>query len=224
MKNIYYLAARTWIKERTSREKIAIFILGLFFIYLLWFYLLQYSILNEEDDIKKQISSAKNKKNTLQQQLDLITSITNSNAFIEIISAQKQLSDQSQILNKRLSGIESSFTPTSSLSKLLDDIIKQKDPAIDLISLQSMPKKLWNTDEASTNKPFANMAYLHGFEIEFHSDYFHTLNYLSRLEKLPWYLYWDSLEYKVIKYPQADIVLKFHVLTSVVTTPGKDNE
>jgi hypothetical protein len=55
-----------------------------------------------------------------------------------------------------------------------------------------------------------------GIEITFTSDYFDTIAYLDQLEKLPWCLSWDSLEYNVINYPVAKIVVNFHIAEKLI--------
>lgn len=52
-------------------------------------------------------------------------------------------------------------------------------------------------------------------------DYFSILNYLTRLERLDWQLYWDKLEYKVEQYPEGIATIWFYTLKpgSVLPTP-----
>jgi hypothetical protein len=53
-----------------------------------------------------------------------------------------------------------------------------------------------------------------GFQIVFESDYMNTLAYLNALEKLPWCLSWDSLEYSVKTYPIASVVVSLHIVSA----------
>ncbi len=55
--------------------------------------------------------------------------------------------------------------------------------------------------------------YKHGLRIVFEGNYFKTLNYLRALEAMPWSLYWDNVEYRVTKYPKANVVITVHTLS-----------
>jgi|GEM_PF-2258347 len=52
----------------------------------------------------------------------------------------------------------------------------------------------------------------HVIAIKFFGDYFSTLNYLKAIEQLNWPIYWDSLNYNVISYPDAEVSLQIRVL------------
>lgn len=43
-------------------------------------------------------------------------------------------------------------------------------------------------------------------------DYFSIMNYLERIERLPWQLYWDKLDYIVHTYPEATAEIEFYTL------------
>jgi hypothetical protein len=51
-----------------------------------------------------------------------------------------------------------------------------------------------------------------GAKFEFSSNYLNAIVYLKRIEKLPWCLVWDSLEYKVTHYPEAIVMVNLHVV------------
>jgi hypothetical protein len=53
-----------------------------------------------------------------------------------------------------------------------------------------------------------------GFQIVFESDFMNTIAYLNALEKLPWCLSWDSLEYTVKTYPIALVVVSLHIVSA----------
>jgi MSHA biogenesis protein MshJ len=44
-------------------------------------------------------------------------------------------------------------------------------------------------------------------------DYFSTLNYLKALENLPWRIHWDSIDYNVKAYPQAETRIQVYTLS-----------
>lgn len=52
----------------------------------------------------------------------------------------------------------------------------------------------------------------HDIYIKFIGNYFSTMHYLQSIEKLPWKIFWDKLEYKVTKYPMAEVTLSIHTI------------
>lgn len=56
-------------------------------------------------------------------------------------------------------------------------------------------------------------AYKHGMEIQFSGDFFSTLDYMRKLEKLPWGFYWGEVDFKVKKYPQAKASIRLFTLS-----------
>jgi MSHA biogenesis protein MshJ len=55
--------------------------------------------------------------------------------------------------------------------------------------------------------------YKHGMRVELEGDFNSTLNYLQALESMPWRFYWDNVEYQVLDYPVARIVITVHTLS-----------
>ncbi|MES2662694.1 MAG: hypothetical protein V4629_05255 [Pseudomonadota bacterium] len=53
--------------------------------------------------------------------------------------------------------------------------------------------------------------YLHGVELAFEANYIDTIEYLKKLESLPWKIIWESIEYEVINHPNA--LVKVHLRT-----------
>lgn len=56
-------------------------------------------------------------------------------------------------------------------------------------------------------------AFKHGFRLTFSGDYFSTLRYLEKLEKLGWKFYWDSIEYNVDEYPNATTTISIYTVS-----------
>jgi MSHA biogenesis protein MshJ len=56
--------------------------------------------------------------------------------------------------------------------------------------------------------------YRHGLVLELEGDYMSTLEYARQLERLPWKLYWDVLDYEVTQYPKARVRIQVHTLST----------
>jgi MSHA biogenesis protein MshJ len=56
-------------------------------------------------------------------------------------------------------------------------------------------------------------AYKHGLLIRLEGDYMATLEYLRALEALEWGFFWENLEYEVLEYPRASVVITLYTLS-----------
>ncbi|GGI85126.1 hypothetical protein [Legionella impletisoli] len=50
------------------------------------------------------------------------------------------------------------------------------------------------------------------YKLVLKGQYFPILNYLKRVEALPWQLYWDKMDYQVETYPEAIATIEFYTL------------
>lgn len=49
--------------------------------------------------------------------------------------------------------------------------------------------------------------------LQFQGDYFSTLQFIERIESLPWILVHDRIVYKVINYPEANVTMQLTLLS-----------
>lgn len=63
------------------------------------------------------------------------------------------------------------------------------------------------------NKQERPRIYKHGMRVTFEGDFNSTLNYLQALESMPWRFYWDNVEYQVLDFPVARVVITVHTLS-----------
>ncbi|WP_075185703.1 hypothetical protein [Teredinibacter haidensis] len=56
--------------------------------------------------------------------------------------------------------------------------------------------------------------YKHAVQITLEGGYFSVVNYLQKLESLPWKLYWDFIEYDVKQYPKATVTIEVYTLST----------
>ncbi len=55
--------------------------------------------------------------------------------------------------------------------------------------------------------------YKHGMRVAFEGSFNSTLDYLQALESMPWRFYWDNVEYQVLEFPVARVVITIHTLS-----------
>lgn len=132
------------------------------------------------------------------------------------------------VLKGLLAG-EQGLRLTSLQSQAAQPLIHKILPATDAVDPASLkrgkPEKLFQAGpqaEAQTSKTPDDVrrgtatppeVYQHGLEMVFQGDYNNTLNYLKKLQRLPWKFYWDEVRYEVLEYPKVRISLRIHTLS-----------
>lgn len=192
---------RDWLKARNFREQVFLFFLGFIVIYLIWNVLLTRPLVARQHKIIIATQAQKTQRDLLNDQINAVLKIIKSNIFLNASS------NQTHDLQQQISATAPLFISQQSLLKLNKSIIAQQ-ASIALVSLRNFPDQVW-TLPGGEKTAF----YQHRLRLEFHGNYFKTIKYLSSLEKLPWHIYWDSLEYKVLEYPEANVAIEFHVLS-----------
>jgi MSHA biogenesis protein MshJ len=215
-KNIEFI--KNWILKRTKRQKIILFLFSLLVIYYIFHLILTGPVIAKQKILQQQISELNSQKEMIQQQLEMIEKVVNSPEFKNLIKQQKQLQIQGKNFKQTITSYFPVFVAQHDFSKLTKDILKQVDKTITLVSLKEFPDELWNAPEIDRSVINISNITQHKIAIAFRANYFDAMAYIARLEKLPWHLYWDQLEYKVTQYPEAEITLQLYVLSNKVST------
>jgi MSHA biogenesis protein MshJ len=114
------------------------------------------------------------------------------------------------------------------MSKVLETVL-QDNRGITLQRLSSLPlQPLHLSSESEPNSTSVSTpasdtssalsaapVYSHGFEVVLRGGYSDIYDYLRRLEGLSSSFFWDSLEYKVVNYPDSEMTLRVHTLSAV---------
>lgn len=109
-------------------------------------------------------------------------------------------------LKQQLTAGEKRFVPSQLMSTALGDILNQHGN-LQLVKLETLPPASFGEDGAQTR------VYRHSMNLTLQGDYFSTLNYLKALENLPWRIHWDSIDYTVKNYPQAETRIQVYTLS-----------
>ncbi|MDF1589156.1 MAG: hypothetical protein P1P93_08395 [Gammaproteobacteria bacterium] len=127
---------------------------------------------------------------------------------------QHQLLQQDQLLTDYLQKL----VPPTQITTLLRSLLLEQDNGLQLVSLNNEPvesislNELTNTNTTSENDDA--VLYQHAATVKLAGTYQQLYQYITMLEQSPWQLFWDQLDYKVTNYPNAEIELRVHTLSS----------
>ena len=130
-----------------------------------------------------------------------------------IIEVKHKLKISQQYLDEKLDQL---VAPTK-ITELLRNLLLQSQ-GLKLLSLNNEPVNTivldQNEDKQQQDNEARTQLYEHATTIKLRGNYRQLHHYLEALEDSPWGLFWDRLEYVVKDYPNAEITLRVHTVST----------
>lgn len=110
------------------------------------------------------------------------------------------------------------FVPPDQTERLLEDVLTQH-PGMRLEAaevLAAVPLKVAApaaSDAATAAAMAAPALFKHGIRLELAGSYLDALDYLHDLERMPWGLAWDRIDFQVVEHPKGRLVLELHTIS-----------
>lgn len=215
------------IDSRILRERVLIFLTLLAVVFLLWQLLVQSHI----DDERKRLQTESAKLTKEQRDVEAkIATLTQVMASDPAIAKKKTLSDLQATISEveaRLSGLSQGLISAEQLPKVLQEVLA-RTANISLLQVRTLPvaelrlavpdssaEQTENNPETKPElKPAGTGVYKHGVLIRVSGSYAQLIKLLQDIETLEWKFYWESLNYTVKKYPNAEIEIQVFTLSS----------
>lgn len=190
-----------------NAEKFAVIIGVLVFIFFAWF-VIQSNLLDGLivfDVTKKEVILMKKEIVTLQKK-------TQSKTEQSLLVEEKKKTEE---LNQVRSEIAMSGNQLLTNDQLLTGLrsLLRENPELKLTLLANLP--LQKVKETASLPLFISP-----FEMSIQGNYYQLVDYLQKIEKHYPYIFWDEMSYKTLKYPDTDVVLKFHIF--IIKTEKND--
>ncbi len=199
-----------WLEQfeaRTLRERLLLLVAGLCILLFLGFQLGLAPQLEAHQGLRQKIDQAQ------QQTVEMAAQVAQLEAVLQKdpnrVSQQRlaQISQESSALDVQLHQQQQTLISPQKMPQVLEDVLN--DLPLELISLQ----KLVPAVEIESDIEGVPNVYRHGLRLELEGSYRDTLDYLERLERLPWRFAWDALDIQMRRYPQATIILNLYTLS-----------
>lgn len=186
--------------------RLGIFI-GLYLVISLVFYLFLVSpAWSQISRVNSKISQAKNQKTVLQAHAKSYQYTNSKEQKKRIKELEEQLAD----IKEQLKQYKNSLLAPKHLASILKSILQQ-EPTVEVKRLQKKSSSKVTLKNNNKNKNQNNIQRMN-YQIEYTGDYANTYNYLQRLKKLPWHIFWQSMTYRVMDYPTANVKLTIATL------------
>lgn len=194
----------------SHREKILALGVGSLLAAFVAYELLVFPVAKEIDTLSASVASSYDRLNTIENDLDQVN--------IRIASDPNEpLKDRIERLTARIDMLDNNFQdqineliPAEQMPKVLETLFT-KSFKLSLVEMQSMePIDLFANDAEKRDISL----YQHGVKLVFKGEFFDIQEFLTDIEKMPYQLYWHSLDYRVEAYPQAHVEIELFTLSS----------
>ncbi len=205
------------IDSMSLRERGLLLAALVFVIYSIWSGLLMGPLTAHHKLVQGQLKQLRSATAQLSQQAETISKRQTQDPDAEIKTKLAGLRTEIAALDERIKARTQGLVDPASMARMLEDVLK-KEHGLKLLSVQSLPASpLLDEQVHDAGKPARPNAgvpgiYRHGMTLVFEGDYMDALHYLRTLEALPWHLYWDSVSFKVSKYPLAQFTVTVHTI------------
>lgn len=133
---------------------------------------------------------------------------------------RRQLAD----VDARMQRLKRGLVPPEKMARLLEDLLASGQGGLQLVSLKTLPTRRFDAPEAAPAgrngaRPSAarpepgRTLYQHSFELTLQGGYADLHAFLSRVEKLPWRVFWGRIEVDAREHPRLRARLTVRTLS-----------
>lgn len=207
----------THIDALSLRERGLLLLSVVFVLYSVWNGLFMGPLTAHHNQVQAQIKQLRTATATLAEQSEAISKRQMQDPDIETRTKLAALQTEMNALDQRIKTRTQGLIDPTAMAKMMEEVLKSEH-GLKLISVQSLPARpLLDTEVPAAGKTGPANAdmpgiYRHGMTIIFEGGYLDALHYLRTLEAMPWHLYWDSLAFQVLKYPNAQFTITVHTI------------
>jgi len=127
-------------------------------------------------------------------------------------------------IKQSMTGLQEGMVPPERMARLLEDMLS-RTRGLQLVSLRALPPRPYEPrgaarapqPNAKAAKPAPNDSdraiFQHGFELTLQGSYSDLHDYLARLEKLPWQMFWNRLSVQAEQYPRLRVTITVQTLS-----------
>ncbi len=134
-------------------------------------------------------------------------------------AVRKQIAELNRQIEERdltVRHVQKGLVPPTRMAAVLENMLN-RSRAVQLVSLKTLPVTTLvekpAEEEGAAAVPDEHQVYKHGVEITLQGNYLDLLDYLARLEKLPWQMFWARTQMDAGDYPRVRVTLTLYTLS-----------
>lgn len=209
MKNYIQFIKIYW-RKLSAREQLIITVTLLVVIIMLWKSIFYQELDNNQIILQSELTRINNSISEVDKKIQSFKSDKDFDPDRENRRLLAVYAEESKLLDATLKESSNQIIPVQDMADLLTDVLKGQ-AGLKFISLENMPAV---RELADTKNPsfYGIEFYRHEVVLKVEGSYSSLLAYLKILESMPWHIYWQGIDIKVIEYPNALITLELYTL------------
>jgi len=202
----------------SMRERVMVFAAA---VCLIVFFGYQFGLANplaQNSRLSAQIEQHETEAATAQQQTQILTRALSDDPNEALRKQIAQLKSQIEERDLTVRGVQKGLVPPTRMAAVLENMLNRSQ-SVHLVSLKTLPVTTLVERPAEESKdqnaaaPDEHQVYKHGVEITLQGNYLELLDYLAKLEKLPWQMFWAQTRMDARDYPRVRVTLKLYTLS-----------
>ena len=208
------------IDSRVLRERALIFITLLALIFLVWNFLVQVRFDHEQNALQAERDKLASEQQEIVTRISSLTTAMANDPAIAKTNELEKLTTSITEVETRLSGLSQGLIGAEQLPKVLEDVLK-RTTSVKLLQVRTLAATELQltsarpaTDSDAVPDSGGTGVYKHGVLIRVAGSYSQLIQLMTEIEALQWKFYWESLDYTVKQYPNAEIDIRVFTLSS----------
>lgn len=195
-----------------KRERMAVLFGGVLVIALVGFTLID-SALAKQRAFDKQITQARADQAIARAQIDSLTRQLAQDPDAMVREQTAELRGQIERIDAEVKGVHRGLVSPERMAGVLESMLT-RNRRVDLVSLKTLPATaLVELGETADAADAERNVFKHGIELTLEGGYLDLLDYLARLERLPWQMFWANTEMDASAYPRVRLKVTVYTLS-----------
>jgi MSHA biogenesis protein MshJ len=182
-------------------------VLSVIFVMYLGAYILLFPVWKDYQTSSAQTEQQQQRLNLLRQQLEAVEIRLAGEPKAPLQRRLGNLQEQIAVTNQRLQN-ETNYVSAADNRRLLQALLASASE-LSVKAAQVLPAEKVYSDGVGEQ----NAIYKHRLQLVFSGEYQEVYHYFRQLEELPWSFYWQRMDYDVVEYPEAQIILEIYTLS-----------
>ena len=203
------------IDSRILRERVLIFLTLLALIFLVWNFLVQASVDKERKALEAEAARLNAEQQTLVGKMSALTAALATDPAIVKTNEINKLNASVKAVESQLAGLSQGLVGAEQLPKILEDVLLRTS-RVKLLQVRTLSATEIELGAAKSNGNVSGGTgvFKHGVLIRVSGSYAQLIQLMTDIEALQWKFYWESLNYTVRQYPNAEIDIRVFTLSS----------
>ncbi len=195
----------------TVRERVILLLLGIVGLSMAWLPGVWDPMGAEQIALEKKITGLEGSLVTLGAEKRLIKARHEQDPDADNRNAKERLTADIDRLDQEIEKRTGNLIPPEKMVSVLEEWLGGRTD-LELTRMEILPAEAISKGENGPAR--GKQLYKHGITMELRGTYLSTLKHLRSLESLKWHFVWDNLSYEVVGWPEANITLEVHTIST----------